>query len=116
MSFYKYDYIGPFRDGVAIAIEKSWKMLHIDEDGRPLYKERYNWVWNFDEGVARVMKNGEWWHIDLEGKALYKERFDFIPDYQKGDVISAIAMRRRFNMALTMLIPANILLVLALIL
>lgn len=62
----KYDYVGPFSEGLAVAVkEGSW--FHIKEDKTPAYKERYDFTYSFSEGLAWVQKGGRQFRIRPDG-------------------------------------------------
>jgi hypothetical protein len=65
-------------------VQQNGKSFHVNEHGRPVYTERFDFVWSFSEGKARVKKDGEMFHITPNGKPAYKGRFSFISDFHKG--------------------------------
>ncbi len=40
-----------------VTVKKDGKEYHVREDGTPLSEERYEWVWDFSEDRAAVMKD-----------------------------------------------------------
>ncbi|HJN62042.1 MAG TPA: WG repeat-containing protein, partial [Candidatus Parcubacteria bacterium] len=66
-----YDYVGKFSEGLAsVKTDNNSKGFHIDHNGKPAYKERYDLVENFHEGLALARKDGEFFKIDHNGKRI----------------------------------------------
>jgi len=50
-----------------IAVQKDNKCFHIRPDGTPAYKERYERVGDFVNGIAWVLKVEKWVRIKKDG-------------------------------------------------
>lgn len=72
-----------FSEEVAWAADKSgW--YHIDKEGEPLYRQRYDWTESFHEGLAEARKGDKAFHIRKDGAPAYEERFDEVSFFFKG--------------------------------
>ena len=74
-----------FYEGLA-RVSKDNKRFHINHNGKPAYKERYDDVGNFYEGLARVSIDNysKGFHIDHNGKPAYEERYELVMDFYEG--------------------------------
>ena len=83
-----YDFVGPEFEGLRSARDKNGKWLHLLHDDTPAYKQRYDWVGIFCQGLCRVQDNGKWFHIIRTGLGIvpaYKQRFDtYVGDFTHG--------------------------------
>lgn len=59
-----------------VDVEKSVKALPVEE--RLAIQKKYDFVWNFSEGLAVVKQNGKWGVIDKCGKVVVDLVFDGI--------------------------------------
>jgi len=66
-----HDKISPFSEGLAV-VHKNGEWFHVNPDGIPAYKERYEWAGPFSQGVALVRKNSRWFCIHPDGKRVKK--------------------------------------------
>lgn len=80
---YWYEDAGSFSEGLAW-VRKNGKEFHINPNGKPAYKERYDWVGSFSNGVTRARNNKKDFHIGTNGKPLYEERFDRVTMFKNG--------------------------------
>lgn len=71
-------------EGLAPAECKDGKCCHINEDYEPAYKERYDSVGGFFEGLATAQISEECFHIRKDGKPAYEERYDYVGDFHNG--------------------------------
>lgn len=57
----------------------------IDEKGKLLSDEWFEWIDNFNEGFARVQRSDELYNfIDKNGKLLSEQWFDWVDDFENG--------------------------------
>lgn len=79
----KYDYAGPFYEGLArVKLEKKWGF--VDTTGNVVVKPKYNEVSNFSDGIARVRTGTKWGLVDKSGNEIIKPTFDAIYDFVNG--------------------------------
>jgi hypothetical protein len=79
----KYEYQGPFYDGLArVKMNKKWGF--IDSTGGVVVSPKYNEVGNFSDGLARVRMGQKWGLIDKSGKEIKRPMFDWIYDFENG--------------------------------
>jgi hypothetical protein len=79
----KYDYMGPFYEGLArVKLEKKWGF--IDTTGNVVVKPKYNEVENFKEGLAKVRTGTKWGLVDKSGNEVIKPTFDAIYEFING--------------------------------
>ena len=72
---------GFYEDRAAVESAEGW--FHILPDGTPLYKQRYAWCGNFQEGCCPVRSfQGQYFHINLEGLPLYVDRYAYVGDFK----------------------------------
>jgi len=70
---FNYDTVDDFYEGLASA-EKNGKWFHINENGKPVYRKKYQRVEYFQNGLAWVMtKNNKWIRINKEGKEVQQK-------------------------------------------
>lgn len=76
----KYDYMGPFYEGLArVKLEKKWGF--IDTTGNIVVKPKYNEVENFSDGIARVRTGTKWGLVGKDGNEIIKPTFDAIYEF-----------------------------------
>ena len=57
----------------------------IDEKGKLLSEQWFDWIDDFQEGFARVQRgDGQYNFIDKQGKLLSEQWFDWVDDFQEG--------------------------------
>ena len=56
---------------------------HIDLNGNPAYKDRFDKTFGFYKDKAAVMLNGEFFHINIDGLRLYKQSYDWVGNFQE---------------------------------
>ena len=79
----KYDYAGPFCQGVArVKLDKKWG--YIDTTGNVIIPPKYNEVENFSDGIARVRTGTKWGLVDISGREIIKPTFDAIYEFVNG--------------------------------
>jgi hypothetical protein len=79
----KYDYAGPFCQGVArVKLDKKWG--YIDTTGNVIIPPKYNEVENFSDGLARVRSGTKWGLVDISGREIIKPTFDAIYEFVNG--------------------------------
>ena len=80
----KYEFQGPFCNGLARVktAEKKWGF--IDTTGNVVVAPKYNEVTNFSDGLARVRIGQRWGLIDTKGAILRKPTFQFIGEFVDG--------------------------------
>jgi len=80
-----YDDVGFFSaDGICWACKGNlW--FHINLDGTPIYRQRYQRVYSFTEdGLALVYLAGQGWlHIRKDGNPAYKQRYTYASNFFK---------------------------------
>jgi hypothetical protein len=84
-----FDHLGAFVDGLALA-EKSEKFFHINELGKPIYKERYDYATDFSEGFAVVAEGEKYFFINKDGKKLFKTHFSDVINFEDGIALICI--------------------------
>lgn len=55
-----------FHEGLVPACQGG-QMFHIDRNGQPAYKARYDWVGDFHEGLATSYQGDEEFQIRFDG-------------------------------------------------
>lgn len=79
----KYDYAGPFCNGLArVKLNKKWG--YIDTTGNVVVSPKYNQAENFSDGMARVRLGQKWGLINTSGTEIIKPTFDFIDVFIDG--------------------------------
>lgn len=79
-----------FYDNIACVMDKTG-YYHINIDGVDLYKERYKWCGNFNEGACAVCDiAGNYFHIDTKGNRLYAEDYTYVGDYKYGVAVAVL--------------------------
>jgi hypothetical protein len=79
----KYEYAGPFCQGVArVKLNKKWG--YIDTTGNVIIPPKYNEVENFSDGLARVRTGTKWGLVDITGREIIKPTFDAIYEFVNG--------------------------------
>jgi len=69
-------------EGLApVCDETGW--YHIDINGNPIYKERYDRVFGYYFFKAAVILNGFWFHIDVKGNRCYNEKYAWVGNFQE---------------------------------
>ncbi len=62
--------------------DSGW--YHIDDNGSPIYKQRYKRTFGYYCNRAAVIdKNNNWYHIDIHGNRIYKEKYVWCGNYQE---------------------------------
>lgn len=61
--------------GVKIMKTSSGKYYHLDKYGDAMYNDRFDWVSDFNGGIAAVRLHGKSFHIDKFGNCPYTDRF-----------------------------------------
>ncbi len=85
----KYDYQGPFYDGLA-KVRSNHKYGFINKDGVEIVSPKYDQVENFSDGIARVRmgvqgrEGGGWGLINSSGHEIVRPMFDVISDFING--------------------------------
>lgn len=84
----KYDYIDDFSEGMAAVfngniIDDSVKHGFIDNTGQEVIPLIYDVAWNFNDGLAKVMKADKWGFIDKTGKIIIPIAYDLIDEYSE---------------------------------
>ena len=78
-------------------IEKDGKYNYINEDGRIISSEWFDFVYDFQNGCVAVRKNGKFNYIDINGKKLFKEWFSELWWLFYGDCIARVRLGDKFN-------------------
>ncbi|MBU4370163.1 WG repeat-containing protein [Patescibacteria group bacterium] len=66
----RYPIVGNISEGL-ISVGINGEFFHVSqEDGEPVYKERFDWTEDFHDGLALVEKNGESFHINPNGERI----------------------------------------------
>ena len=67
----KWEYAGPFSEGLAEVKDDNGKRGFIDKTGQLVIPCRWEWAEAFSEGLAKVKDdNGKWHKIDKTGKII----------------------------------------------
>lgn len=64
---YGYIHVGTFYGGLAQVRDSAGMWFHVKPDGTPAYKERYDWVDDFSQGVAFVGNGEQRFRIRADG-------------------------------------------------
>lgn len=81
----KYDYIGPFEDGLAVVADAGGKVGFIDETGREVIAPAYESPeTHFSEGLASVKSGGKAGYINKSGEVVIPFRFDIGFEFSEG--------------------------------
>ena len=95
----RYEYIGPFRNGWAVVIYKQAfrnlkgyinlaGSLVVQNAGRPTYvPSKYNWGWDFSEGLARVLIHKEvdlYGFVDIYGNEVIPPKYQYAENFSEG--------------------------------
>jgi len=68
--------------GIA-AIEDDEGAYHIDLQGNPIFRNRFDRAFGFYDGLAAVEDCSGWYHIDLHGGRVYMERYEWVGNFQE---------------------------------
>jgi hypothetical protein len=74
-----------FYGGIATVADESG-FFHIDEQGQDIYRQRFTWSGNFQEGlcVVETIKSKQFFHINRKGNPAYTEKYAYVGDYRYG--------------------------------
>ena len=64
----KYDYIGVFHEGLALARFGDYRAGYIDKTGKPAVPLKYDFAQNFSEGLAAVRIKDRWAVLEITDK------------------------------------------------
>jgi hypothetical protein len=76
----KYDYQGPYYEGIA-KVKMNSKWGFVDSTGNVVVAPKYNQVENFNQGLAKVRIGSRWGLVDKTGAVIIKPTFDWIYDF-----------------------------------
>ena len=74
-----------YQEGFA-AVRRGDELYNfIDEKGKLLSEQWFEWIDNFNEGFARLQRSGGQYNfIDANGKIISEQWFDWVDDFQEG--------------------------------
>lgn len=78
-----YKAIGPFSEGMAVAVDNSGRYGYLRSDGKLFIPCQFERAYKFTNGLGRVRFNGKYYYINKNGK-LSKQGFDYIEGYSEG--------------------------------
>jgi len=92
-----FDYVRPFRQGLAVVEIGERTAFHINKLGKPAYMFRFVWVGDFSENLAAAAKKARvddklitvYFHIKRSGRRAYRQNFRHAGSFRHG-----IAMMR----------------------
>ena len=70
--------------------EENDKQYHIKPDGSLAYKQQFDIVWPFSEGLAKVKLDGKYFHIKPDGSPAYEQRFDWVDNFKNGSTAAEL--------------------------
>ena len=73
-----------FSEGVSRAVDNEGNWVYINKTGKVVLKTDYDYVLNFNDGLAGVLINNKWGFIDHTGKVVIKAQYDDIGDKDGG--------------------------------
>jgi hypothetical protein len=79
----KYDFVLPFKDGLA-RVSLNGKMGFIDKNGVEVITLKYDNAWPFEEGMAPVLLSGKVGYIDKTGKEVIPPLYDGATPFSEG--------------------------------
>jgi len=77
----EYDYVSVFSEGLAtvrIGNHENGKWGFVDKTGKVVIKIKYDFVEDFERGLAKVKLNGKYGFIDKRGKKIYPIKYESI--------------------------------------
>lgn len=78
-----FKHVYPFNEGFAVvALNDKWNL--IDQEGRFLSSQWFDYISYFSEGFARVALNDKWNFINQEGRLLSNQWFDNVYPFAEG--------------------------------
>ncbi|MGP1612778.1 MAG: WG repeat-containing protein [Catonella sp.] len=79
----KYDLIGKFYEGLAVAVIDN-KKFYIDKNGKDVLELKYNYVEDLENGLTLVRDDDLYGCIDREGKEVIPIKYDNIGEFVDG--------------------------------
>ena len=67
-------------------VRSRGKWGFINQRGLYVIEPKFDWAWNFNEGIAAVSVDSKWGFIDKEGNYIVEPKFDAVHDYNYGMV------------------------------
>ncbi len=95
-----FDEGSPFQEGLAAVKLSTGKWCHIDEELNPAYRARYDWVGDFNQGLAPAAIDGQMFHITRSGHIAYNQRYAFVGLFYEG-----LAAARNFKSKMLHIFP-----------
>ncbi len=80
----RFDFVGPFVDGRAIASERRSGTWVIDRESREIFKSRWDKIDNYSEGSAAIKMNQKWGFVDVDGKVVVEPQYDSVTAFSEG--------------------------------
>ncbi|KKP32830.1 MAG: hypothetical protein A2312_00170 [Candidatus Staskawiczbacteria bacterium RIFOXYB2_FULL_32_9] len=75
---------------LAGSLEEKDVQFHVfAQSNTPMYLQRYDFVGEFHQGLARACLDGRWFHIRTNGEPAYSQRYDFVGCFFDEDFATA---------------------------
>ena len=87
----------PFSEGLAAVELSNGRWCHIADDLKPAYIPRYDWVGDFNQGLAPASIGDDMFHINRNGKIAYPNRYSFVGPFIEGLAAAANKSKRAFH-------------------
>ena len=75
--------------------ELNDKYNFINNEGKIISQQWFNWAGNFKEGFARVELNGKYNFINTEGKIISQQWFNWVEDFKEGFFL--VQLNNKYN-------------------
>lgn len=94
---FNYDKVFPFKEGIAM-VKNGSEMFHIQENGEPLYKEKYKLIRDFKNGVGQVsLDRSKLFLIDQNGEKITEEWFHDVKPFDEEGIAIAKKQGKKFH-------------------
>ncbi|EFQ3457694.1 WG repeat-containing protein [Campylobacter jejuni] len=67
----------------------------IDKQGNLVIEAKYDDIWYFDDGLAKVKLNKKWGFIDKQGNLVIKAKYDDVDDFREG--LAGVNLNRKWG-------------------
>ncbi|EPU2627401.1 WG repeat-containing protein [Campylobacter coli] len=80
-------------DLIRVKIDGQWSFL--DKNGEFAIEPKFDYVWSFWEGLAKVGLNGKYGFIDKSGKIVIEPKFDGVGNFSEG--LAKVKLNRKYG-------------------
>lgn len=92
-----FDNGNPFSEGLAAVELSTDRWCHIDEELKPIYQARYDWVGDFHQGLAPASLEDDMFHIGRDGRITYSNRYSFVGPFTEEMAVASNKSKWAFH-------------------